>query len=130
MSYGYTPDLIDPDRFERDFPLRMVECLADLRVSDLLPEEELRKVMVYMNQNRPFTTNGEFTFFEASNRRQAQMDILHRLYSVWWAEAMQKISLQERLDMVSALRIHLAVINNRDWSREQEPTPFCLSVSA
>lgn len=127
MSYGYVPDLVTAERFQQHFAGDIVQCLQDLGVADILSEEELRQILVYMNQNHPFQTNGTFSGFESDSLLRARADVLHRLYSTWWAELMMEITPEERQKIVSGLCVILAAAKGRDWNR---PEPMAASFSA
>lgn len=119
--YGYYPDMVPAERFARRFSVEIVRCLKELGVSDLLDEADLKQILVYLNRNRPFETNGTFTSFKPDCLRRAQLDILHRLYSVWWAEQNRKIAPEERKRLVTGLRMLLVVAPTQDWTN---PVPM------
>lgn len=126
MSYGYEPNMVPSERFHEQFPGLIVQCLEKLGISDRLSESELREVLVYMNRNRPFKTNGTFSGFDSDSLLRAKADILHRLYSVWWAEMAREITLEEREQFVTQLCTLLAAAKARNWNR---PEPMAASFS-
>lgn len=127
MAYSYTPDLIPAERFTDRFEADIIKVLQDLSISDVMDEAELCQVLIYMNQNRPFTSNGKFASFKSDSLRRAQADVLQRLYSVWWADQLQKLMPEERQSLISPLRIALAVAKARDWN-QPEPLTIIFSV--